>query len=199
MFFWKIIFQNRYVELETPPPSWKKHLKLPFWLFEYLPNNTFKKNTIFLNNSDFLFSNILTILDDFGRLRVMYHFQSRRLVMTQGPSLGGVYSAKIEVWNRQNSVASTENPCLCPSLDQTACHVMLLLLRDGWRHQTGWIFGKAPKGFQSKKLYFRFETFKQGFLSMKLKKYAVWFYENKGGGVKGSLGKFIRFGTVTHP
>ena len=86
-----------------------------------------RKTRFFKNNSDFLFSNILTILDDFGRLRVIYHFQSRRLVMTQG----GVYSGKIQVWNRQNSVASTENSCLFPSLDQTAYHVMLLLLRDG--------------------------------------------------------------------
>ena len=37
MFFKKIIFQNTYVELGTPPPSWKIHLKFPFWLFDYLP------------------------------------------------------------------------------------------------------------------------------------------------------------------
>ena len=34
MVFKKIIFQNRYVELETPPPSWKKNI-LNFH-FDYL-------------------------------------------------------------------------------------------------------------------------------------------------------------------
>ena len=37
----KIIFQNRYVALETglnlPPLHGKCHLKFPFWLFEPLP------------------------------------------------------------------------------------------------------------------------------------------------------------------
>ena len=34
----KIIFQNRYGELETPPPlHGKKHLKFPFWLLAPLP------------------------------------------------------------------------------------------------------------------------------------------------------------------
>ena len=41
MVFKKIIFQNRYVALETPsrPPSLhgKNHLKFPFWLFDTLP------------------------------------------------------------------------------------------------------------------------------------------------------------------
>ena len=36
--FQKIVFQNRYVELEIPPPlHGKKHLKFPFWLYDYLP------------------------------------------------------------------------------------------------------------------------------------------------------------------
>ena len=34
--FQKIIFQNRYVEIETPPQG-KNHLKFPFWLFDYPP------------------------------------------------------------------------------------------------------------------------------------------------------------------
>ena len=38
MVFKKIIFQNRYVELETPPLHGKIHLKFPFWLLEHLPN-----------------------------------------------------------------------------------------------------------------------------------------------------------------
>ena len=39
MVFEQIIFQNRYVELETPPPLHGKiHLKFPFWLFAPLPN-----------------------------------------------------------------------------------------------------------------------------------------------------------------
>ena len=40
MVFKKIIFQNRYVELETLPPFMeKKHLKFPFWLFASLPKS----------------------------------------------------------------------------------------------------------------------------------------------------------------
>ena len=47
-------------------------------------------------------------------------------------------------------------------------------IRDGRPHQKGWVFGKVAKGgrvgnFQSKNLYCRFWTFKQGYLSMKLK------------------------------
>ena len=38
------------------------------------------------------------------------------------------------------------------------------MIREGWRLQNGWIFGKVPKGggchFQSKNLYCRFWTFK---------------------------------------
>ena len=37
-FLKKIIFQNRYVELETPPLHGENHLKFPFWLFDYPPN-----------------------------------------------------------------------------------------------------------------------------------------------------------------
>ena len=41
MVFKKIIFQNRYVALETPsrphPLHGKCHLKFPFWFFDYLP------------------------------------------------------------------------------------------------------------------------------------------------------------------
>ena len=38
MVFKKIIFQNRYVELETPPRiHGKNHLKFLFWLFETVP------------------------------------------------------------------------------------------------------------------------------------------------------------------
>ena len=41
MVFKKISFQNRYVELETPPPlHGKNHLKFPFWLFDALPYGT---------------------------------------------------------------------------------------------------------------------------------------------------------------
>ena len=44
MVFKKIIFQNRYVELETPHPlHGKNHLKFPFWLFEYLPYFALRK------------------------------------------------------------------------------------------------------------------------------------------------------------
>ena len=43
-------------------------------------------------------------------------------------------------------------------------------VRDGWRYQNGWIFGKVPKGgggghFQSKNLYWRFWAFIQGFIA----------------------------------
>ena len=42
MVFKKIIFQNRYVALETPwrptPLHGKCHLKFPFWFFAHLPN-----------------------------------------------------------------------------------------------------------------------------------------------------------------
>ena len=37
MVFKKIIFQNRYVELETLLLHGENHLKFPFWLFEYFP------------------------------------------------------------------------------------------------------------------------------------------------------------------
>ena len=42
MVFKKIIFQNRYVALETPsrPLHGKCHLKFPFWLFDSFPNPT---------------------------------------------------------------------------------------------------------------------------------------------------------------
>ena len=36
-FLKKILFQNRYVELETPPLHGKTHLKFPFWLFAPFP------------------------------------------------------------------------------------------------------------------------------------------------------------------
>ena len=45
-------------------------------------------------------------------------------------------------------------------------------LRDAFPFQNGWIFGKVPKGggghFQSKNLYCKIWTFKQGYLTMKL-------------------------------
>ena len=37
MVFKKIIFQNRYVALETPPLHGKCHLKFPFWLSAHFP------------------------------------------------------------------------------------------------------------------------------------------------------------------
>ena len=47
MVFKKIIFQNRYVALETasrPPPLHSKyHLKFPFWLLEHLSKTTSKE------------------------------------------------------------------------------------------------------------------------------------------------------------
>ena len=43
----KIIFQNRYVALETPPRPpplhGKCHLKFPFWFFESVPNPHFRQ------------------------------------------------------------------------------------------------------------------------------------------------------------
>ena len=48
----------------------------------------------------------------------------------------------------------------------------LINLRDAYPFQNGWIFGKVPKGggghFQSKNLYCKIWTFKQGFFSMKV-------------------------------
>ena len=47
-----------------------------------------------------------------------------------------------------------------------------LTFRDAFPFQNGWIFGKVPKGggghFQSKNLYCKIWTFKQGYLTMKL-------------------------------
>ena len=79
-------------------------------------------------------------------------------------------------------------------------------VREGWRLQNGWIFGKVPKGggghFQSKNLCCKIWTFKQGYLTMKLiqsvaslKKLQHNFPKMRG--VKGRLElfrKFIRFG-----
>ena len=52
-----------------------------------------------------------------------------------------------------------------------------LNLREGFRYQIGWIFGKVPKGggviFNPKLYIADFGKFKQGFLSMKLKKRRV--------------------------
>ena len=57
MVFKKIIFQNRYVALETPsrppPLHGKYHLKFPFWFFEYLPKRC-PWSTFSLTNSMFL-------------------------------------------------------------------------------------------------------------------------------------------------
>ena len=52
-FLTKIIFQNRYVALETPsrpPPSLhgKCHLKFPFWFFDSVPSLDIWKRNIFL-------------------------------------------------------------------------------------------------------------------------------------------------------
>ena len=43
MVFKKIIFQNRYVALETPPLHGKNHLRFPFWLFELEPKTKVQK------------------------------------------------------------------------------------------------------------------------------------------------------------
>ena len=81
-------------------------------------------------------------------------------------------------------------------------------VRDGWRYQNGWIFGKVPKGgggghFQSKNLYWRFWAFIQGFIAGFSEKNCNLIFRKWGeGGIKGRLEfyrKFIRFGTATRP
>ena len=54
-FLTKIIFQNRYVALETgldpPPLHGKCHLKFPFWFFEPLPYTMMMMNLTICSNS----------------------------------------------------------------------------------------------------------------------------------------------------
>ena len=56
MVFKKIIFQNRYVALETPPRPpplhGKYHLKFPFWLFAHLPNLKYKYYPCMITNAN---------------------------------------------------------------------------------------------------------------------------------------------------
>ena len=52
MVFKKIIFQNSYVELETPPLHGENHLKFPFWLFERFPYFLLKRMFDDFDNRD---------------------------------------------------------------------------------------------------------------------------------------------------
>ena len=68
-------------------------------------------------------------------------------------------------------------------------------IKDGWRLQNGYNFGKVPWGgviLNPKNYIAGFGTFKHGFLSMK-------FPENGGGRPFGTFMKLIRFGAVTRP
>ena len=62
-------------------------------------------------------------------------------------------------------------------------------------------FSEGGRGhFQSKNICCRFWNFKQGFLSMKFEKNAIWFSKNElGRGGQRPFGKFTRFGGVTRP
>ena len=55
MFFFLIIFQNTYMELEPPPPLHGKiHLKFPFWLFDYFPKKLSMKHKMYSDQSLYL-------------------------------------------------------------------------------------------------------------------------------------------------
>ena len=78
-------------------------------------------------------------------------------------------------------------------------------VRDGWRYQNGWIFGKVPKGgggghFQSKNLYWRFWAFIQGCGQRGFrKKIAIWFSENEGRGGSKAVWNFTENSSVLVP
>ena len=83
--------------------------------------------------------------------------------------------------------------------------LMVVSIREVWRYQIEWIFGKVLKGgrsFSIQKSILQILDLYKGFFRMFSKKVAIWFSENEGRGIEGRLEfflKFIWFGSATLP